>query len=114
MPRSERARVQTLLNGPFRIRENRTSAHVTLVLETATGGPRARGRPKDTITLMTDGELSRAGRMYEAITQTELNRPAAWCGEPFLVGKNQWIDVTGQGRKKLSTFVRGKAPRPET
>ena len=109
MPRSEAARVNTLLRGPHAIRENRTASFVTIVLqETSVDGPRGPGRPRNSIVLMKDGELTRAGRAYESASGIQLRPPAPWGGEPFLVGNNQWINVTGHGRKLLSSFIRGR------
>jgi hypothetical protein len=104
--------VQALLDRPHAVEEKRTAAHTTLVLhEVTAAGPRGRGRPKNTIELMRDGELTVAGRAYQRITRIELARPPAWSGEPYLVGNAQWINTvegTTRGRKLLSTFVRGK------
>jgi len=109
MPRSERARVNALLQGPHRIRENHTASYATLVLQGA-GGEDRRGRiaVAQAAVLMQDGELTAAGRMYERLTQTQLRAPAPWIGEPFLVGNNQRIRVDGGRRRLLSTFVRDK------
>ena len=57
---------------------------------------------------MKDGELTRAGRAYESASGIQLSPPAPWGGDPFLVGNNQWINVTGHGRKLLSSFIRGR------
>ena len=111
MPRSEERRVQALLNGAWNRREVRTASHTSVVIEALVVGPRAPGRPRDSIVLMNDGELTRAGRIYERLTGERVQPPAAWSGEPYLVGNNQWIntvDGTARGRKLLSTFVRGK------
>jgi len=111
MPRSEERRVQALLNGAWNRREVRTASHTSVVIEALVVGPRAPGRPRDSIVLMNDGELTRAGRIYERLTGERVQPPAAWSGEPYLVGNNQWIntgDRTARGRKLLSTFVRGK------
>ena len=108
MPRSERARVAALIAAPHRVRENRTASHSTLVLQGAGGEDRrGPGRPRESIVLMKDGELTTAGRMYERLANIRLQAPPPWIGEPFLVGNNQWIRVDG-GRRLLSTFIRGK------
>jgi hypothetical protein len=66
MPRSERARVAAILAGPHRVRENRTASYATLVLQGAGGEDRrGPGRPRESIVLMKDGELTTAGRMYQ-------------------------------------------------
>ena len=104
MPRTTiKSRVTSLLHQP--VRESRTAAHVSLVLNEQGGG--GRGRPRS-IQLMVDGHLTDAGKIYERLKGTQLSTPVPFAGEPFLVGNNQWINVTGQGRKKLSTFIRGK------
>ena len=82
--------MQALINRPHAVQEKRTAAHTTLVLhEVTAAGPRGRGRPKNTIELMRDGELTVAGRAYQRITGIELARPPAWSGEPYLVGNAQ-------------------------
>ena len=69
--------MNTLLRGPHQVRENRTAQHVTLVLQEASDGPRVRGRPRGTIALMKDGELTRAGRAYQRVSGIQLQPPRA-------------------------------------
>ena len=109
MPRtSVRARVAAAHAAGHTVRESRTAQHASLILEAPMAGARPRGRPLGALQLMRDGVLTEAGKHYERVTGAPLVRPASWASTPFLVGNTQWISVTGQGRRKLSRFIRGR------
>ena len=89
------------------VREVRTASRASLVLAPP-GAPSGRGRPAGTIALMIAGRKTHAGEHYERETGQPLVRPADWLGAPFIVGNASWIRISGLGRRKLSSFVRGQ------
>ena len=97
MPRNSdnltRCRVDTALAAGHVPQTRRTDRRTTVAL----GG----------IPLMINGELTAAGRHYEASTGRALTRPTDWQGAPFIVGKITFANIAGQ-RRKIETMVDGR------
>ena len=99
-------RVRNALAANHIVKELRTPRHTSLVLRPAAGRI-ARGNPTGMV-LMKDGVVTAFGHAWERETGTELVQPVSWANEPFRVGNVNWIDIPGQGRRRLSSWVRGK------
>jgi len=97
MPRNSetltRRRVDTARAAGHVPQTRRTNRRTTVVLA---------GTP-----LMINGQLTVAGRHYEASTGRALTRPTDWQGAPFIVGRVTWARIGGQ-RRKLSSMQDGR------
>ena len=107
---SAAARVRAAIDARHTIRELRTAKHTSLVMggDAPAPGRPARGRPVGTLVLMRNGQLTPAGREYERQTGAQLYKPSTWVGEPYRVGNVQYIDVSGSGPRKISSWVRNR------
>ena len=99
-------RVRDALAANHIVKELRTPRHTSLVLRPNTGRP-SRGNPTGVV-LMKDGVMTAFGRAWQRETGTDLVAPVSWVTEPFRVGNVNWIDIPGQGRRRLSSWVHGK------
>ena len=93
MPRSANRRLDALMATGELPSVRRTQNRSSLVL-----GGRA---------LMINGRVTAAGQAYERRTGTSLEQPPMWQGDPQIVGRSTYINVTGAWRRRLLTMVDG-------